>query len=172
MVDWVAKGLRAQLKTGNLLTGQLFVDLEFFADAAPSEIKWDGRYPELPTVPAPLQQITERALAVLAKIETMPLDEIADNLNAALKSVDATLAEIESLAQGFGGSIQPELVATLKEMQTTLAQAQRFMRDDAPAQRDLRATLREVSEAARAVRLLAEQLERQPESLLRGKEAP
>ncbi|KPK39436.1 MAG: hypothetical protein AMJ69_05635 [Gammaproteobacteria bacterium SG8_47] len=171
MADWVEGGLRAQLKTGNLLTGQLFVDLEFFPDAAPAQVKREGKYPELPTIPAPLQQITERALAVLAKVEAMPFDEIAANLNTVLKRVNATLVELETVAQGFSGSVQPELVTTLKEMQATLERAERFMRDDAPAQRDLRATLREVAEAARAVRLLAEQLERQPESLLRGKEA-
>jgi paraquat-inducible protein B len=48
----VAKGLRAQLQTGSLLTGQLFVDIDFHPDAPPAKVLHDREYPELPTLPA------------------------------------------------------------------------------------------------------------------------
>ncbi len=51
-----AKGLRAQLKSGNLLTGQLFVDLDFHPDEPVQQIEWEGRYPKIPTIQAPLDE--------------------------------------------------------------------------------------------------------------------
>ena len=56
----VEKGLRAQLKQGNLLTGQLFIDLDMYPDAPPRKIEYGGKYPELPTVPTPMEEITKR----------------------------------------------------------------------------------------------------------------
>jgi paraquat-inducible protein B len=57
----VAKGLRAQLQTGSLLTGQLFVDLDFHPDAPPAKVNYDREYPELPTLPATMEMITVTA---------------------------------------------------------------------------------------------------------------
>ncbi|MCB1777545.1 MAG: MCE family protein, partial [Candidatus Competibacteraceae bacterium] len=53
----VAKGLRAQLKTGNLLTGALIVDLDVYPEAPARTINWGKSYPELPTVPTSLEEI-------------------------------------------------------------------------------------------------------------------
>ena len=75
------------------------------------------------------------------------------------------------------GSVDGELKGTLEEARRALASADRVLQNTdatlvgagAPAQQELRAALQEVVRAARAVRVLADYLERHPESLVRGK---
>ena len=55
----VEQGMRAQLKTGNLLTGQLYIDIDFYPDAPPVKVDLSGKYPVLPTLPKPFEQITQ-----------------------------------------------------------------------------------------------------------------
>jgi len=64
MDSLVAKGLRAQLKTGNLLTGKLFVELDFHPDAPAQKIIWDNKYPELPTVQKSMEELAEAARSI------------------------------------------------------------------------------------------------------------
>jgi paraquat-inducible protein B len=52
----LARGMRAQLRTGNLLTGQLYVALDFFPKAAPAKVNLDGPIPELATTPGALDE--------------------------------------------------------------------------------------------------------------------
>ncbi|MCU0540412.1 MAG: MlaD family protein, partial [Desulfobacterales bacterium] len=68
---FVEKGLRAQLRTGNILTGQLYVALDFFPDAKPARVVRGGRYglPEFPTTPTQLEEIGEKLTQLVAKID-------------------------------------------------------------------------------------------------------
>lgn len=146
----VAHGLRAQLRTGNLVSGQRYVALDFFPAAKPARIRWDRRIPELPTQPGTLDSIQDQILAV------------ADVLRSTLERADR-------LIDGIDRELAPELAATLKDARRTLAQANLALASDSPVQSELRATLRELGRAAQAVRNLADLLERQPEALLTGK---
>jgi paraquat-inducible protein B len=83
----VARGMRAQLKTGSLLTGQLFVDLDFHPDAPPAQVKYDQTFPEVPTIPATLQIITARVNEFLSKLETVPIEKIGKDLGDTLQNV-------------------------------------------------------------------------------------
>jgi paraquat-inducible protein B len=76
----VAAGMRARLETGNLLTGQLFVELDFIADAAPAEVGYDQAVPEIPTAPSTFRGIAQSLSRVLAKLEGLPLAEIGRHL--------------------------------------------------------------------------------------------
>ena len=46
------RGLRAQLRSGSLLTGQLFVAFDYFPDAPKAKVDWSQDPPELPVVPS------------------------------------------------------------------------------------------------------------------------
>ena len=67
-----SSGLRAQLQTGNLLTGELFVDLTFAPGAAPAELDLSGPVPIMPSVPATLEALQASATAILNKIAALP----------------------------------------------------------------------------------------------------
>ena len=94
----VANGLRASLKTGSLLTGQLFVELDFQKDAPPATIVNIGDYRVLPTVPAAgLDELQARVGALLDKFNALPVEKIGENANAALAAVKETAANLNKL---------------------------------------------------------------------------
>ncbi|MCK4729434.1 MAG: MCE family protein, partial [Desulfobacterales bacterium] len=162
MEKLVKKGLRAQLKTGSLLTGQLFVDLDFHSDAPFAQVIHGERYRELPTIPAPLQQITARVNQLLNKLEKLPIEQIGNDLRNTLKHT-------KHLVQNLDSNVAPAVSTTLEQSQKTLASVESVLDSESPSHHELKRALKELAEAARAIRILADYLERHPEALIKGK---
>ena len=81
LAEWlVDTGLRGQLRTGNLLTGQLYVALDFFPNAPKATIDWNANPPELPTVPGGLQSLQDSVTALVAKLNKIPFEGIGKDL--------------------------------------------------------------------------------------------
>lgn len=146
----VKQGLRAQLQTGNLLTGQLYVSLDFFPDASPYVMDWNAKVPEFPSVPG-------------------TLGDLKANINGILKKADAMLTQLTELSYKLNHDLEPKLSSALKQTENTLANIQNTLKEDSPLQQDLQITLREFAKAARSIKSLTDYLERHPESLIRGK---
>ncbi len=193
----IAKGMRAQLKTGSFLTGALFVDLDFYPDAPAQRIVWQDPYPELPTVPTPLEELESALTDILAKIQRLPLEKMGANLQQSLTALKQTAVESAKLTRNLNTHALPEVTATFKQIQRTLATAEKALAatektiasaertmvaaektivttgksvaKDSPLQQEVRRMLKELSAAARSLRMLTDYLERHPESLLKGK---
>jgi paraquat-inducible protein B len=73
----VARGLRGQLRTGNLLTGQLYVALDFFPNAAPAKLDMTADVPEVPTVPNSLDELQTQIASIARKLDKVPFEESA-----------------------------------------------------------------------------------------------
>jgi paraquat-inducible protein B len=145
---FIDKGFRAQLKTGNILTGKLYVDLDFYPDARKQELRIAKGYQVLPTVPTSIEEITRSVNTVLDKVKEFPFGKIGADMTHAIASLDKTLVQADG---------------TLKSIDNLVAK-------DSPISQELQESLRELSDAARSLRVLADYLERHPEALLRGKE--
>ena len=112
----VEKGLRAQLKTGSFVTGQLFVDLDIHPEAAPAKIDWDGANPEFPTVPSQMDELTTNLTALMDKLKRLPIEEIGNGL--------------KDTAQGAGRLVNsPDLLQAIKDLQGTLESFRNVARD-------------------------------------------
>lgn len=167
--ELVHRGLRAQLGISNLLTGRLQVELDLHTEEPTSTLILGGAYPEIPTIPTQFEEITQSLAGVVAKVERLPLDEIAQELRASLATLRATLGETGTLAGRVESQVAPALTQTLGKLDETLASISTLVAQDAPLNRELHQTLEEFSEAARSIRLLTDYLEQHPEALLRGK---
>jgi paraquat-inducible protein B len=202
-------GLRAQLQLQSLLTGQLFIQLDFYP-GTPVDLVGDDRYPEIPTIPTPIEKITR-------KLEDFPVDQVMSNitsiseginklvnspeLHQSVQSLDGILENIErlvkspelqqsltslhsalddlsSLARTVDSQVEPlgsELHATLNETRLAMSQARSTLESAQHLVSDqtllyaLDNALAEITSAARSVRDLTDFLERQPQSILRGK---
>jgi paraquat-inducible protein B len=143
----VAHGLRAQIRTGSLLTGSLYVALDFFPDAPPFTIDWSQQPVELAVVPGELETVEATLANIVKKLDKLPLDQIGADVRRALVELDRTLASGRRTLDTADAAISPE-----SALRTELAGA-----------------LQEVSRAARAIRVLGDYLERHPEALIRGK---
>jgi paraquat-inducible protein B len=185
MQKLVDKGLRAQLKTGSLLTGQLFVDIDFHPDAPKAQVKFEQNFPEVPTIPAPLQVITARVNELLSKLETLPIEQIGKDLGdtlqnvkrlsesrellQAVQSLNETLRHARQLVQNLDSNVAPAIGSTLDQAQKTLASVEGTLGKDAPLPHEMRRALKELAEAARGIRILTDYLERHPDALIYGK---
>jgi paraquat-inducible protein B len=166
---WVDRGLRAQLRTGNLLTGQAYIALNFFPKEPRVKIDAAATPLEIPTVPGGFEELQNSVTNVAKNLEKVPFAEVAADVRKATAALESTLHEVSALSSQVRTDIAPELRATLEDARATLEKAQILLAEDAPLQGDLQTTLREVRRAAQAVRSLADTLERHPEALLRGR---
>jgi len=167
--DLVGRGLRARLGSGNLLTGQRYVSLDILPHSPKAKVDWSRTPPQLPTAKSGGEEFQESLARISRKIENMPLEEIAGEVRQAVRSLDKTLRSADRLVKRTDAEIVPEARALLAEARTTLSEAREVLSSDTPLQQDLRDTLRELSRAARSVRILVDYLELNPESLIRGK---
>lgn len=171
MIDeLVARGMRAQLKTGNLLTGQKFIDLAFHRKAPPEKVRYDEAYPVVPTIPQPLQQLVASVQNIIDRLEKIPTDEIGRDVKTVLESVNNNLRKTEAMFGQINENTLPELTRTLEKVRTSLGEIEKGYGADSSTNQDLRKALDELSEAARSIRVLTEYLQRHPESLIRGKD--
>jgi paraquat-inducible protein B len=191
----VAKGLRAQLKTGMILTGQLYVGLRFFPDAPPAQVDYSGKYPVLPTIPAPMEEITASLSQFLKKLEKLPLEQMGEEINKtlqnaqrllaaeeipeALRELKGSLEKIKEFSESLNTELVPKMAATLDaakasigQIEATLDGAEKMLDADSPVAAELKRALKELSAAARSVRATAEYLERHPDALIYGKGKP
>jgi paraquat-inducible protein B len=151
---FVAHGLRAQLKTGSIITGSQLVALEFFPDAKPAKLDWSQKPLQLPTEPGTLNTLEAGVSGIIAKVNQIPFKDIGDNLNHTLVG-----------AQGALNGVQ----GTLTNANVLLQNASQMVGPDSVLDAQLNLMLQQVGGAANAMRVLADYLERHPEALISGK---
>jgi paraquat-inducible protein B len=166
----VEHGLRAQLKSGNLLTGQLLVSLDFFPNVSKARMAWNTKPPQIPTTPGSLVELQATLTQLMNKIEKLPLNEVMVDARQMLNSMDTTLKDADRLIVKVDATIMPDARATLEEARKALGAARQTLATDAPLQQDLREALREIARTAQSLRGLTDYLDRHPEALIRGKE--
>jgi paraquat-inducible protein B len=179
MKQFVDRGLRAQLRSGNLLTGQLYVALDFFPDAAKATIDLAKRPPEIPTIPGTFEELQIMLAGIVKKLDKLQIEEIGGDARKVLASLDETLKGVDVLLKSVDAGVVPDLrrtldtaSQTLKSAEGTLKSAEGTLNSVSPLQSDLQQTLSELNRTLTAVRALAEMLQQHPESLIRGKPAP
>ncbi len=188
----VEKGLRAQLKTGMFLTGQLYVNLGIYPDAPPKTVDYSGMYPVLPTIPAPMEEMTASLAHFLKRLEEVPVEQIGEEINktlrdaqnllaskeiaAAMMELKRSLEQITEFSSSLNSDLTPKLAETLDsvtgsidQIKLTLKKAESMLDDGSPVASDLQRTLQELSAAARSIRMTADYLERHPDALIYGK---
>jgi len=168
--EFVARGLRAQLKTGNLLTGQKFVDLGFHPDEPPAKVRHEGAYPVLPTIPQPLKQLMASVERIVDRLEKVPTDEIGRDVKTVLESVNSNLRKSEAMFGQINETVLPEITRSMRQIQKSVADIEKGYGKDSGTNQELRKALDDLAEAARSIRILTEYLQRHPESLIRGKD--
>jgi paraquat-inducible protein B len=183
MAKAVGAGLRGQLQSGNLLTGQRIVALQIFPDAAKAALTYEDGVPVIPTVPSDIQALTDKVNAFLDKLDKAPIAELIADLRDTVQQADRLLASA-SVRQGVDGlrEVKPLLESlkstseaarvTLERAGTTMQSAGAAVGPDSALRYDLARLLKELTTTARSLRTLADFLEKNPNALILGKPAP
>ena len=166
---FIENGLRAQARTGNLLTGQLYIALDFYPKAEKVAFDATARPVMIPTVPGSLEQLQEKLEAMVDKINKLPVERIAGNLDGNLVEMRKTLSQFNSKTLPGVQSTLSNVSKTLESADTTLKSANSTLAEDSPQREQLGQTLDELGRTSRSLRDLADYLGRHPESLIRGR---
>ena len=159
------KGLRAQLRTGSLISGQLYVALDYFPDAPRARIDTTKEPPRIPGGSGENGRTSKTSSrAFFAKLEKMPVEEIGNDLRKTLETLDRTLQSADRTLTRVDAETLPEAKKTLEDLRRAVTAAERVLSNtdntllgpDAPAQQELRDALQEIARSARAIRLLAD----------------
>ncbi|MBA3013401.1 MAG: MCE family protein [Proteobacteria bacterium] len=190
---FITRGMRAVLKNGNLLTGQLLIDFDFYPNQPAQKITYEDAIPVLPTRQTELQLLTDSLSTILNKVEKIPFQQISEDLHALLKTTNTAIAQIpvQSLGEDLRATLKaanttmthintmaetvntqttPAITAALEQLRTTLADMEHSLGSDSPTNHQLRQTMRDISTAVRSLRSLSDYLDRHPESIIHGKE--
>ena len=169
----VSRGLRAKLEMGSLLTGSLYVGMDLHPDA-PINHGGSGAapYPELPTIPSELTEIEQGATKILAKLKNLPIEELFKEVQTAVRDLNQLVTHVDGELKPMTANLTKAAAAirsTMVKAQKTLSNLEGMTAEDSPTRYDLDSLLRELSTAARSIRVLASYLERNPDALIYGK---
>ncbi|WP_436971788.1 hypothetical protein [Pectobacterium brasiliense] len=116
----------------------------------------------LPTVDGGFDRLQTQMASIIGKIDNLPLDAIGRNMNT-------TLVEANKALRQVNGQTLPEANRLMQNMQQATRRAQDVLEEDSPLQLGITQSLQEIQRTLRALRSLAEQIDRHPESLLQGR---
>ena len=124
--ELVKQGFRAHLRNGNLLTGQLYVALDFFPKAAAAKMDWGKNPPEFPTITSSMEQFQTTLMQIVQKIEKLPLEELAGDVRQTIQTFETTLQKIEKLPlEELAGDVRQ----TIQTFETTLQNADKLLKN-------------------------------------------
>ena len=100
--NWIERDLRASLRMGNILTGGLYVDLQHIPDPkGTARVKTVNGYDVIPTVSNEFTQLTQKADAILDKINQLPLKEMVENIQLAVEDMKLAAESVETASNDF-----------------------------------------------------------------------
>ena len=168
--NFIERGWRAQMRTGNLLTGQNYIAFDLFPKAKPASLimRPDG-FVEVPTTPTELKGLQAQVSQIADNVTKFPLVEIGEDVRKTLATMNTTIASTNKLVQQLDGKVAPNLQATLDDVRKTMQSSESILSSDAPMQQDLRKALQQITRASASLQLMADYIEQHPESLIRGK---
>lgn len=195
MKEAIDHGLRARLETQSLVTGLLYIELGFHPDTPVRYMQLGDTYTEIPTIPSNLEEMVDRTMRAIARIGQIPLEDLVQSftslaksmdelvqdpkVRATISSIDAAAREAETLMRAVRGEVKPlarganvtieEAQRTLVDLRKLAESVQGLTRDGSPLRYQLSTALGELTNAARALRVLADYLERNPQAVLTGK---
>jgi len=124
------RGLRAQLQSGSLLTGQLYVAFDFHPDAPKAKVNWAAEKPELPAVRSTIPELQDKLTNIIAKLDQLPLDKIGVQLTEALGTLNVTLRDASALLTRVNTDVTPELKPAVEDLRRMIATADSLLKSN------------------------------------------
>ena len=177
------------------MTGLLYIELGFHPDTPVRYMQLGDTYTEIPTILSNLEEIVDRTMRAIARIGQIPLEDLVQSFTSLAKnmdglvqdpkvretiaSIDGAAREAENLMRSVRGEVKPlahganvtveDARKTLADLRQLAESIQGLTRDGSPLRYQLSTALSELTNAARALRVLADYLERDPQAILTGK---
>jgi paraquat-inducible protein B len=194
--ELIARGLRAKLETESLVTGVLYVGLDFVPGSPIILVlARDSGILEIPTLPTTLEQVFQTFSTVLRRFEKVDLEGLVasardtfDGVNKvvrspevdrAIRSLDEALQSVRKVAHSLEPEVGPaarnlnlaakQVRSSLEQLDATMTNLQSLVDPQAPLAVKLANSLAELGDMARSVKELADYIDRNPNALLTGR---
>ncbi|MGR5426815.1 intermembrane transport protein PqiB [Vibrio harveyi] len=169
-----AKGLRGTLKTGNLLTGALYIDTDFYPDEDPYVPSEFEGLDVFPTKQGGFAQVQRQVNDFLTKINSLPMEETLHSLNKTLKTSERTLASAERVTSSVDKLLnQDDTKAIPQDIRKSLEQLQKTLDGYGPNSTmysEMESTLKELEQVMTEFKPVLKQLNEKPNSLVFGED--
>ena len=162
--------MRASLASGNLITGSLFIALDFHENANPTTLSTLDEYTVMPTIATGFDQLQLQLSSVLEKLQKLPLEDTVNSATTALNSIklavntaDRTLGDVNGILEN------PNTQAIPKRLDSMLAELSNAMSGMAPGSslyNELESALASLEDTLRSARELTETLDKKPNALV------
>jgi paraquat-inducible protein B len=192
----IKNGLRGTLASQSLLTGLLFVSLNYDTDAPPPrELPDTLGFQQIPTVPSRVEQVAQTANDIFKKLQALDWQGLFDSIHETMdgmrnlvadkqtqdvtRQLNETLESVRNLAKTVDARVEPlaknvdDLSRNMKESLTKIdrvtGELANLLQHDSPFTYDVSRTLRELESAARSIRELANSLDQNPNQVIFGR---
>jgi len=163
--EFTSKGLRAQLRTASILTGQLYITLSDFPNLPHSEPPQVSLPFVMPTVPAEnLDSIQAQISSIISKIDNIPFEKIAEDL-------DGMVVEIRRLSANLDKNVTPKLASTLTQIEKTVKNLNVLIAPGSPLTTSTESMLQDLKGSLKSLKTLTDGLQANPSEIIRGRAA-
>lgn len=164
------RGLRAQLQTGSLLTGDLYVAFDYVPNAPKPKVDWTKEPIELPVASGGLAALEAKLNSILTKVDNMPLADMGLGVKNVLATLNQTLKQADALFRRVDTDLLPGGTKTIAALHKAISDADRaLLGQDSPTAQDLHDMMQELTDTMRSVRIFVNYLQQHPSMLIRGK---
>ncbi|MDL2274968.1 MlaD family protein [Desulfosarcina sp. OttesenSCG-928-G10] len=188
----VKRGLRAEQRMGNFITGQSYVSMTFYPNAPPKTIQTGGPYPVFPTMPSAIEEVYTSVRRIMEQVSRLPLEETladirkaaqqveqtigSDSLKSAIENINTSFSQFKKVTGDLDATTLPKINEMLEqakkalaEGEVALARAGNVMGQTEPLVHNLNQLLMNLQDAVRTIQALADYLERHPDAIVFGK---
>ncbi len=175
LTRWIREGMRASLKLGNLLTGALYVDLDIYPDAPKALLTETDGIQVIPVVSGGLERIEQRVVAVLDKIQALPIEPVLMNADQTFVEAQKTLRQLETTLKTVNKlaasedvqKVAPGIVSTLAEIR----EAAQGLSPDSPLYHELKNAVQSLRDVLNKLEPVLDTLNDKPSALIFDKSA-
>ena len=169
--ELIDDGLTARLDVGNLLTGQKYIELQYYGDGFGESQTFAG-YTVIPSIDGQIDQILANASGALATINELPLEQVVDSAHVALDEIAATLAEFRKSASELDDILADpashELMGTLNATLTSFQQLAADFSEGSATNAELQKSLQSLAQTLNELEPVLRNIRRKPNSLIFG----
>ena len=165
----VSNGMRASLASGNLLTGAMYVGLDFFPDEETQTLGLYGEYPSIPTISGDFGRIMQQVTQFLEKLNALPLGATVSGLNEAVAELQANLSSLRGILDDADTqALTGQLLQVLQQLERVAG----GLTPDSPVYQSLSASLRDLNVTLKNVSDISRTISEKPNALIMPVEIP
>jgi paraquat-inducible protein B len=163
LLELTQKGLRAQLRSANILTGQLYITLGDVPNAPQIEQASLTVPFVMPTVVSDdFGSLQAQVTSIVGKIDKIPFEKIADDLDEMMK-------EIRRLSANVDKNVTPKLASALSQIEVTVKNLNALIAPGSPITTSTESALEDLKRSLKSLRTLTDSLQANPDSIIRGR---